>query len=119
MCNVKAKKSIINIAIHHDGKLLLNMAKIGVSLSGMELTLPATYVPSMMPTKIANIVDELNKSSVFGIFSNIISLTFDDPSSVVKKCDLPKSKVIVLTILEISLVGEYHSSFRPSSLVLY
>jgi hypothetical protein len=115
---VKANKNIIIIAIHQEGKLLLKMANIELDLSHIEPLLLATNVPNNIPMIIANIVDELKSSNVFGSFSSIMSLTLDDPESVVKKCDFPKFSVIMLTNLENSFVGEYHSSSRPRVLVL-
>ena len=70
---------IINIAIHHDGKLELNIAEIELNLSHMDPSLPATYVPRKIPITKAHIVAVVNNNRVFGTFSNIISLTLDYP----------------------------------------
>ena len=45
------------------------------------------------------IVAVVNNKTVFGIFSKIISPTFDEPESLVKKVALPKSKIKILYIV--------------------
>ncbi len=74
-----AKSRIISIATHHDGKLLLNIAKIELDLSHHDPSLPATYVPRKIPITVTHIVAVVNNNIVFGTFSNIISLTLDEP----------------------------------------
>jgi len=118
ICSVNAKRNIIIIATHQDGKLLLNMAKIELILSQIDPLLAATKVPSKIPIIVTIIVEDVKSSNVLGTFSNIISLTLEDPASVVKKCDFPRSSIITLLILENNFEGEYHGSFRPSILVL-
>ena len=115
---VNAKRNIMIIATHHDGKLLLNMAKIELILSQIDPLLAATKLPNKIPITVTIIVEDVNSSNVLGTFSNIISLTLEDPASVVKKCDFPRSSVIVLINLVNSFEGEYHGSFRPSIPVL-
>ena len=118
ICSVKANRNIMIIATHHDGKLLLNMAKIELILSQIEPLLAATKLPNKIPITVTISVEDVNSSNVLGIFSKIISLTLEDPSSVVKKCDFPRSSVNMLINLKNSFEGEYHGSFRPSTLVL-
>src|SRR6476619_3854650 len=118
ICSVKANRNIMIIATHHDGKLLLNMAKIELILSQIEPLLAATKLPNKIPITATIIVEVVNSSNVLGIFSKIISLTLEDPASVVKKCDFPRSSVIMLINLKNSFEGEYHGSFRPSIVIL-
>jgi len=118
ICSVKANRNIMIIATHHDGKLLLNMAKIELILSQIEPLLTATKLPKRIPITATIIVEDVNNSKVLGIFSKIISLTLEDPASVVKKCDFPRSSVIMLINLKNSFEGEYHGSFRPSIVIL-
>jgi len=96
ICSVKANRNIMIIATHHDGKLLLNMAKIELILSQIEPLLTATKLPKRIPITATIIVEDVNNSKVLGIFSKIISRTLEDPASVVKKCDFPRSSVIML-----------------------
>ena len=65
--NVKAKIKIINIAIHHDGKLLLNIAEFELNLSHQDPSLPATYTRKIPITK-AHMVAVVNNKRVFGTF---------------------------------------------------
>ena len=76
---MKAKSKIINIAIHHEGKLLLNIAEFELNLSHQDPSLPATYVPRKIPITKAHIVAVVNNKRVFGTFSNIMSFTLDEP----------------------------------------
>jgi len=99
ICSVNAKRNIMIIATHHDGKLLLNMAKIELILSQIDPLLAATKLPNKIPITVTIIVEDVNSSNVLGTFSNIISLTLEDPASVVKKCDFPRSSVIILVNL--------------------
>ena len=45
ICSVNANKNIMIIATHHDGKLLLNMAKIELILSQIEPLLGSDVAP--------------------------------------------------------------------------
>ena len=60
------------------------------------------------------IVAVVNNKIVFGIFSKIISPTFDEPESLVRNVALPKSKIKILYIVYPSLCGEYHGVSRPN-----
>ena len=118
ICSVNANKNIMIIATHHDGKLLLNMAKIELILSQIEPLLAATKLPNKIPITVTISVEDVNSSNVLGTFSKIISLTLEDPASVVKKCDFPRSRVITLINLKNIFEGEYQGSFRPRIVIL-
>ncbi len=63
------------------------------------------------------IVDVVNSNKVLGIFSIIISFTADDPESLTKKFDFPRSNTITLNKVLKNLFGEYHGSSNPKFLI--
>jgi hypothetical protein len=63
------------------------------------------------------IVEVLNNRIVFGNLSIMISFTLEDPESVVKKLDLPKSRVTILTNVLVKRLGEYQGSSNPRDLI--
>jgi hypothetical protein len=76
---------IISIPTHHEGKLLLETARNEFSLSQAELGLPAKRPPIKRPIIVIINVEDVKSNIVLGSFSRIISLTLEDPESLVKK----------------------------------
>ena len=74
--------------------------------------------PNKIPIIEIIIVAVVNNKTVFGIFSKIISPTFDEPESLVKNVAFPKSKIIILYIVYPSLCGEYHGVSNPNVFIL-
>jgi hypothetical protein len=104
---------IIIIPIKKVGTLMLNIADADVNLSINKPALLAENAPRYIPINVIMIVDVVNNNMVLGNFSNIILLTFCDPALLVKKSELPRSKVIVLKNFIPRDFGEYHGSSSP------
>ena len=62
--------------------------------------------PRYIPIILTIIVDVLNNRIVFGNLSIMMSLTLEEPESVVKKLDLPKSRVTILNKVLKKRLGE-------------
>jgi hypothetical protein len=103
ICQVNENKKIINIPIHHTGKLELMMAKLDVILSITDPILLADNAPKKIPIIEIIIVAVVNSNIVLGSFSKIISFTFDEPSSLVRKVACPKSSNKILYIVNPTL----------------
>ena len=109
----KANANIISIPTHQVGKLLLKTAKAELILSQKDPALSATKAPTYNPIIDTIIVDVVNNKTVRGIFSIIISRTLEEPESLVKKLDFPRSSVITLIKVLKNLLGEYQGSSIP------
>src|SRR5215831_20946097 len=107
----------MSIPIHHDGKLLLRIAENELILSEIEPDLSAMNAPRYIPITLTIIVDVLKSRIVFGNLSRIMSFTFEEPESVVKKLDLPRSRVTILTKVLKKRLGEYQGSSNPRDLI--
>jgi hypothetical protein len=96
---VNANKKIINIPIHHTGKLELITAKLEVILSIVEPILLLDKAPKKIPMIDMIIVAVVKSKTVLGSFSNNMSLTSDDPESLVRNVACPKSRSSILYIV--------------------
>jgi hypothetical protein len=99
ICHVNANRKIINIPIHHTGKLELIIAKLEVILSIFEPTLLLEKAPRNIPIIDMIMVAVVNNNTVLGSFSKRISFTSEDPSSLVRNVAFPKSNSIILYIV--------------------
>ena len=88
-----ANTKISSIPIHHTGKLLLMTAKVEVILSSFEFILLPESVPRSIPISETIRVAVVKSRIVRGIFSSIMSLTSDEPASLVRNFACPKSSV--------------------------
>src|SRR6476660_4780753 len=109
----------MSIPIHHDGKLLLRTAENELTLSAIDPDLSAMNAPRYIPMILTIIVDVLNNRIVVGNLSIMMSLTLEEPESVVKKLDLPKSRVTILDKVLKKRLGEYHGSSNPKDLTFW
>ena len=108
-----AKINIIIIPNHQTGMLLLKTAKIEFALSNFDSARLAKNIPNKIPIITITSVEVVKSKRVFGIFSIIISFTDDDPESLTKKLDLPRSNIITLNKVFRNRFGEYHGSSNP------
>ena len=99
ICHVNANKNIINIPIHHTGKLELIIAKLDVILSILDPTLLLDKAPRKIHITDMIIVAVVNNKTVLGSFSNNMSFTSEDPASLVRNVACPKSNNIILYIV--------------------
>ena len=79
ICHVNANKNIINIPIHHTGKLELIIAKLEVTLSIVEPTLLLEKAPRNIPIIDIIMVAVVNNKTVLGSFSKRILLHLRTP----------------------------------------
>ena len=114
---VNANKKIISMPTHHTGKLLLMTANIDVIRSVTEPTLLPESAPKNIPIIDMIIVAVVKSRTVLGIFSKSMSLTFEEPESLVRKVACPKSRINSLYIANPILCGEYHGVSNPRALV--
>ena len=105
------------IPTHHEGKLLVSTAKNELILSHIEPDLSATNAPVKTPIKDTIIVEDVNNKTVFGSFSNIMSLTLEEPEALVKKCDFPKSNISSFSRVLTKRCGEYQGLSKPRALI--
>src|SRR5690348_3220556 len=103
----------MSIPTHHVGKLPLNTANAELSLSSTEPDLLATNAPRYKPIIVIIRVEVVKRRTVFGTLSSMMSRTSEEPLSLVKKLDLPKSSVITFKTVLVNLLGEYHGSSSP------
>ena len=84
--SAKANNSLINIPIHHTGKLELItwFANADVNLSVAEPIREADADPIIIPMSAIIAVELVKSNTVLGSFSAKISNTSDEPASLVK-----------------------------------
>src|SRR3954470_16141828 len=115
----KGKYEYHSIPIHQDGKLLLRTAENELTLSVIDPDRSDMNAPRYIPIILTITVELLNSRIVFGNLSIIMSLTLEEPESVVKKLDLPNSRVTILDKVLKKRLGEYHGSSNPKDLTFW